>query len=68
MEQFTILAKFKGENGSLGYTHNIDYVLNFFIQVINRKPHICICRTDGSDGFCPYSSMKAFLANWEVIQ
>jgi hypothetical protein len=54
-----VLAKFIGENGSMGYIKNKQYLL----RVSNDNT---ITRLDGT-GKCQYESVVAFLNNWSNI-
>jgi hypothetical protein len=56
-----INAKFTGRN-SLGYENGKRYDL-----VVANKGSMLIRRKDGS-GTCPYSSLSAFLKNWDDIK
>lgn len=60
-------AKFIGKN-SLGYVHGKTYLLYahpITIFELIRGWQVIISRADGSGGYCPYSSLVAFLNNWE---
>jgi hypothetical protein len=56
-----ILATFIGQN-SLGYEHGKEYRLK-----INTYRGMEIRRMDNT-GQCPYSSISAFLRNWDNIK
>lgn len=70
-----IKARFIGTD-SLGYKHNQVYHLIFkelgFIEAKIKGHEIEIWRTEtekesiSRTGYCPYSSMTAFLLNWQV--
>lgn len=68
-----IKAKFKGERDVLGYTVGSVYTLEFDIEngiFASYKNHIiirCISKNLYNSGYCPYSSLKSFLNNWEVL-
>jgi hypothetical protein len=57
-------AIYKGYNGSLGYTFNMEYEL-----LIRQIPAgmILIKREDGT-GWCEYETITAFLNNWDDIR
>lgn len=62
-----IKAKFKGSN-SLGYVNGENYWLLFQCS----GGYLSICRMDNdtnltTGGYCPYTSLKAFLNNWQVF-
>jgi hypothetical protein len=57
-----VKAKFKGQDGSLGYKHGEVYNLHMAIA-LNK---LIITLPTGSN-LCPYGSMKAFLQNWDVL-
>ena len=71
-----IKAKFKGSD-SLGYVNGKNYVLDFKLDTWERKEVIEIreiikedapcTMTIRTDSYCPYSSLKAFLNNWQVF-
>lgn len=63
MDYITIRAKFKGTNGSLGYKTDKEYQLKFWVIPTHG---VSIQNSDGT-GYCPYSKLKTFLDNWEVI-
>lgn len=54
-----IKAKFVGKD-SLGYVHGQEYEL-----LVER--HSIVKRAEGG-GTCPYSSIGAFLANWDEVR
>jgi hypothetical protein len=53
-----LVARFKGKN-SLGYEKGKEYALKF-------KDKLTISRMNGM-GVCPYTSLKAFFKNWDVV-
>ena len=77
-----IIAKFKGTDGSLGYRQGQIYILNMgiapflvpntnFVSVAMlaiERAHPAWQIWKHRDGFCPYSSDEAFLANWDVLE
>ncbi len=73
-----IKAKFKGANGSLGYENGKNYRLRFrtesdngedfiFIQEVVKEQFNGAIISIRSGSYCPYSSLKAFLNNWQVF-
>ena len=62
-----IKAVFKGENGSCGYVTNTEYIL-----YIEQKQNPFIVRIEiykeERGGYCTYSSIIAFLKNWDNIR
>jgi hypothetical protein len=57
----TIKAIFKGEDGSKGFKHGMQYTL-----IISQKDNILITESRGTM-FCHYQSVVALLNNWDVI-
>lgn len=56
--------KFIGEDGSLGLCHGKTY--NVTLKTIGEYV-VAVIKTGWiSDTVCPYGSMKAFAANWEL--
>lgn len=55
----TVVARFKGQQGSLGYVCGKVYILTIHNNYIKRA--------DGT-GVCPYSSLEAFFENWTVVE
>jgi hypothetical protein len=56
----TIIATFKGQDGSLGYNNGHVYTLKLV------GPNT-IQRMDGS-GRCAYRSLETFLSNWNYVK
>ena len=52
----TILARFIGQDGSLGYRNGENYLLTVRGNEIVKPIR------------CPYGSVEAFLRNWEVLE
>lgn len=76
-----IKAKFRGQNGSVGYKTDQEYTLLlrenpkplpiFPFILFQPKYPIEIWRTGDrgiSNGYCPYASIDRFLDNWEIIK
>jgi len=56
-----VIARFIGQDGSLGYRTGQVYHLDVRRAIFSDKPHILRPRP------CPYSSWAAFWANWELV-
>ena len=68
-----IIAKFVGEDGSLGLKAGSNYYLEAIKGPTNSP--ICVRITNGMNGFknnvdtiCPYDSLRLFTDNWYIIQ
>lgn len=58
----TIQAVFTGKDGSMGYQKGYSYTLK-----VADVQGISVQRLDGT-GRCPYQSLSAFLANWDLVK
>ena len=58
-----ILAMFTGHN-SLGYENGRVYSLSVFFD---KGGGLTITRNPSGGGHCPYGSLNAFRANWDVL-
>lgn len=56
-----MIARFTGQDGSLGYRHGQVYHLDVRTNLRGDKPRIVRPRP------CPYGSWAAFWANWEMV-
>ena len=56
-------AKFKGNDGSMGYAKDKTYLLQF-TAITDITIH-CVLPLGGK--CCVYKSLKLFLNNWEII-
>jgi len=59
----SVIATFRGQDGSLGYRNGREYhliVKKNTIQVYNSEAHPELV----NGGKCPYGSVQAFLNNW----
>lgn len=65
-----VTAKFKGKKPSLGYMPGKEYTLIFNAGNggINIFDLSRLDASSGGAGSCPYTSLKSFLDNWEVIR
>jgi hypothetical protein len=64
-----IKAKFKGKN-SLGYENGKTYNLLFHTEkdiIYIKQVVINIPLITRNSSYCPYSSLRAFLNNWQVL-
>jgi hypothetical protein len=57
-----VIAKFKGQNGSLGFQNGQTYC--FWLQTNDTGIADITIMYDGKK--CNYSTLKSFLNNWEV--
>lgn len=62
-------ARFIGESGSLGLKHGEVYLLSINVKNDYIVVEICTASEDRSEYIesCPYSSIIAFLKNWDEI-
>lgn len=58
-----VKAKFKGQNGSLGFFKGAIYWLKF---EANKKVRVTPVGDSGKP--CLYDSLKLFLDNWEILE
>lgn len=63
-KEMKVTAKFIGEDGSLGYVREREYILEFETLVNGIR----IYDTIGKGMVCRYDSLKAFLNNWSVLK
>lgn len=59
-----VKAIFKGTDGSLGYKHNMEYVLK--IKILEDKS--INIETEQGNNKCDYSSFIRFMDNWDCIR
>lgn len=64
MNKKLIKAIFIGQDGSLGYRHEMQYTLHIHSHA---NGYICIWRAKDEEGYCDYESISAFLNNWDNI-
>lgn len=64
-------AKFIGENGSMGFKKGKIYDLNCDIKPgtwhNNKRRAFIYLYSKCDKSWCPYESLEAVLANWEII-
>lgn len=60
----TMMAIFKGSDGSIGYRRGSKYDL---VMWINPQGSICIFCPFNNKGYCIYTSLFSFLENWIVL-
>ena len=62
-----IIAKYTGENCSMGFKKNSIYKLNTKISFNSANKGFFTIYDTKSGIFCPYSSLEVFLKYWEII-
>ena len=62
-----IIARFKGRDKSMGFSHGMAYRLNTYTKVIDGKMYFCIQDTENKNIICPYLTRELFDNNWKVI-
>ena len=65
-----MIAKFIGKDGSMGFRNGETYMIESWVEragVWTKEAWIWV-RSSPQGLKCPYSSLEAFLLNWEVIE
>lgn len=69
MNKYTLIAIFRGQDGSLGYKKGNQYILHVTkLSAWERFKYGAeiVIEKKGGGGRCPYKDMFSFLSNWEV--